>query len=347
MIRVLVVEDSLTVRARLVEILSGQPDLAVVGEAGDGKRAIEMCQRLRPDVITLDLALPEINGLGVTEQIMSATPTPILVVSASINRGEVHDTYQALAAGAVDVLDKPGEDDVDWEQRFLAAVRMVARIKVITHPRARLGAFARVKAPSSPPAIVQPPAKIDVVALGASTGGPGALATAIGHLPASFALPIVVVLHIDPAFAPSFADWLAQRTGKVVRLAREDDVLDAYSGRVLVAPPSAHLTIARGRVRLVAGAPRNYCRPSIDVLFESLAADRGARTLACLFTGMGRDGAAGLLAIRRAGGVTIAQDEESSVVFGMPREAILLGAAERVLSLDAIGPMIDILARQP
>lgn len=336
MIRVLVVDDSKTVRAKLIEVLSAQPEFTVVGEATNGREAIERCTALRPDVMTLDLALPEIDGLGVTEHVMAVVPTPILIVSASFNRGEVFKTYEALNAGAVDVLDKPGADEDDWDTRFIAAVRMVARIKVITHPRGRLRGLHKLTAPP-PPAIART-GRIDLVAIGASTGGPSAILDVLSGLPKAFPLPILVVLHVDPAFCVSFADWLSTRSGRTVNIAEDGAIPQA--GQVMFAPPHRHLAIHANRARLVDSPARHHCRPSIDVLFESLAADRGSTTLAALLTGMGRDGATGMLAIRRAGGHTIAQDEATCVVYGMPREAALIGAADRVLPLQEIGPAI-------
>ena len=345
MIRVLVVDDSTTVRARLTEILATDPEFSVIGQAADGREAIELCARLRPDVITLDLALPEIDGLGVTEHVMAVLPTPILIVSASFNRGEVFDMYQALRAGAVDVLEKPRDGDHDWEARFLSAVRMVARIKVITHPRARLKSLARSSPAVPPPAQHAPPRACELLAIGASTGGPGAILDVLAGLPQPFHLPIAVVLHIDAAFAASFADWLGTRSGRPVQLAAEGTALADCDGIVLLAPPNSHMTIVHGRVRLVNGQPRHHCKPSIDVLFESIALAQGERTLAVLMTGMGRDGAQGLLAIRRTGGITIAQDEATSVVYGMPREAAMIGAAEHILPLGDIGPTITALTK--
>jgi two-component system chemotaxis response regulator CheB len=345
MIRVLVVDDSPTVRNRLIEILGSDPEFHVVGNAADGREAIELCAKLRPDVITLDLALPEIDGLGVTEHVMAVVPTPILIVSASFNRGEVFNTYQALGAGAVDVLEKPREGDEAWEARFLAAVRMVSRIKVITHPRARLKSLSR-PLPLVPPAAIR--AKVrpcELLAIGASTGGPSAILDVLSGLPQPYHLPIAVVLHIDAAFAGSFADWLGTRSGRTVRLAAEGEALADCDGVVLLAPPHHHMTFVHGRARMVKGEPRHHCRPSIDVLFESIALAKGARTLAVLLTGMGRDGAQGLLAIRNAGGVTIAQDEATSVVYGMPREAAILGAAEHILAIGEIGPAITALTK--
>jgi two-component system chemotaxis response regulator CheB len=283
------------------------------------------------------------SGLAVTEHVMAHAPTPILIVSSSFNRGEVFDTYEALAAGAVDVLDKSGTSaDVDdgWDRRFVAAVRMVSRIKVITHPRGRLGALGRPRGKSGEvptmPAIDT--ANVALVALGASTGGPGALADVLTGVPVDFPLPIVVVLHIDAAFASAFANWLGTQTGRAVRAAVDGQVL--APGAVLVAPSHRHLVVRGKRAYCSDAPPRNFCKPSIDVLFESIAADYGASAMACLLTGMGRDGAAGMLAIRRAGGVTIAQDEATSVVWGMPREAVANGGAARVLPLHQISTAI-------
>jgi two-component system chemotaxis response regulator CheB len=345
-IRVLVVDDSLTVRQRLIEILETDPEFVVVGQAGDGRRAIELVAQLRPDVITLDIAMPDMTGLAATEHIMAHQPTPILVVSASFNRGELFDTYGALAAGAVDVLDKPKADDTSWEARFLSTLRLVSRIKVITHPRARLGAMGRSRGPSAPiPKVELSTRGIDVVAVGASTGGPGALSTVLGAIGPGFPLPILAILHIEAPFAGAFAEWLGQQIRLPVRLAQDGEHLDQLGGEVRFAPAGTHLVVQHRRLRLVASPPRNHCRPSIDVLFESLAAEVNLRVGAALLTGMGRDGATGLLAIRRAGGATIAQDEATSVIYGMPREAVLLGAAERELPLGDIGPALDGLGR--
>src|SRR5258707_15708436 len=196
--RVLVVEDSLTIRKRLVEILESAPDMEVIGEAEDGKRAIEICQQCRPDVITMDMMLPIMNGLAATEYIMAHCPTPILVVSASTNRGELFKIYEALAAGAVDVLDKPSGTEAEgvWESRFLSTLKLVARIRVITHPRARLAGLGR-PALDAPPQSIDlsgPAQRYDLVAIGASTGGPAAIGEILRGLPAEFPLPILFVL---------------------------------------------------------------------------------------------------------------------------------------------------------
>lgn len=275
-IRVLVVDDSTTVRGRLVEILSADPEFTVVGEAADGMRAIELCNELRPDVMTLDLVLPRLSGLQVTEHVMAHSPVPILIVSSSFNRGEVFNTYEALAAGAVDVLDKSGslEDDGEWERTFVSSVRMVSRIKVITHPRGRLGAMGRTRAntPSARlAAAVDSSREIAVLAIGASTGGPAAIARVLQGIPTNFPLPILVVLHIDGAFASAFANWLGTQVGRQVRCASDGELLS--DAPILVAPSHRHLVVSGKRAHWSDLPPRNFCKPSVDVLFESLAID--------------------------------------------------------------------------
>jgi len=342
-LRALIVEDSLTVRSRLAEILASDPDIEVIGEAADGKTAIEIVQRERPDVITMDMMLPLMTGLAATEYIMAHCPTPILIVSASVNRGELFRTYDALAAGAVDVLDKPtgNEPDGAWERKFIAAVKLVAKIKVITHPRGRLKSMNA--APPIPSVSLTPArdrADFGVVAIGASTGGPGAIVEVLRGLPPNFPQPILLVLHINEPFGSAFADWLDAQTTRRVSHAVDGQPIADIAGRVAMAPGHSHLVVRGGRLRLTKDAERHSCRPSVDVLFESVAADFGAHAAACLLTGMGRDGAQGLLAIRNAGGLTIAQDEATSVIYGMPREAVQLGAAQHVLPLPEIGPAI-------
>lgn len=340
--RVLTVEDSATVRARLRQAIESDQAFELVGEACDGRQAVELCEARRPDVITMDIVLPTMSGLAATEHIMAHTPTPILVVSSSFNRGELFKTYEALAAGAVDVLEKPGiEDDDVWDRRLLSTLRIVSRVPVITHVRGRLA--PPVEAPSRP-SLPAPhvdghvPARI--VAIGASTGGPGAILAVLRGLPEDFPTPIVFVLHISRQFGSAFADWLAGQTRRKVTLAVPDQRIEDRAGQIVMAPPDVHLVVRNGRLHLSQDQERNFCRPSVDVLFESVAREYGQEAVGCLLTGMGRDGASGLLSIRAAGGMTIAQDEASSVVYGMPREAMLLGAAHKNLPLDEIGPAI-------
>jgi len=352
-IRILVVEDSLTVRRRLCDVLAADPALEVVGEAVDGKQAIALCQSLRPDVVTMDMMLPVMSGLAATEYIMAHCPTPILIVSSSTNRGELFKTYEALAAGAVDVLEKPLANQAEgtWERHFIATVKLISRIRVITHLRARLGVPgpARLESravPSLPSSLLASLARrrYEIVVIGASTGGPAAILEILRALPSSFPLPILFVLHIGEPFGVAFAEWLDSQTGMRVAYARDGDAVNAKVGQVVMAPPESHMVVRGRRLCLTQDPPRHSCRPSVDSLFESVGREYGPAAIACLLTGMGRDGAAGLLAVRQSGGLTIAQDEATSVVYGMPREAMLLGAVERELPLAQIGPGLSAIA---
>jgi two-component system chemotaxis response regulator CheB len=255
--------------------------------------------------------------------------------------------YDALAAGAVDVLEKPNGDEPegDWERRFLSTLKLVSRIRVITHPRARLKTYAppAIQQVAAPAEETEPQHQIKVAAIGASTGGPSAVVDVIRALPRDFAPPVLLVLHLNPKFGFAFADWLDQQSERRAAFARDGEPVAEAAGRVLMAPPDRHMAIRDGRIHLHNGPERFSCRPSVDVLFDSVAREYGQSAAACLLTGMGRDGASGLLAIRTAGGMTIAQDQATSVVYGMPREAALLGAAVRVLPLGEIGPALAAL----
>ncbi|MBI2944204.1 MAG: chemotaxis-specific protein-glutamate methyltransferase CheB [Candidatus Wallbacteria bacterium] len=344
-VRVLVVEDSTTVRRHIVDALSSDPELEVVGEAADGATAIEHCKRLRPDVITLDIVMPGVDGLSAVEQIMGDCPTPILIVSSSTERGELFRTYEALAAGAVEVLEKPDgtEPEGCWEAELRATLKLVAKIRVITHPRIRLERAATRARPVAAPPLAP---GLRAVVMGASTGGPAAVLQILRGLPADFPLPILLVIHIGKLFASSLAEWLDALSPLPVACALDGEPMPLPGrGRVVMAPPGCHLAVRDGRLRLEDGPERNYCRPSVDVLFESAASALGPKAVGCLLTGMGRDGARGLLALKQSGAPTIAQDETSSVVFGMPKEAIALDAAVRVLPVDRIAAALLELAR--
>jgi two-component system chemotaxis response regulator CheB len=342
-----VVEDSLTVRGRLVEILESDPEIEVVAAVDNGKDAIQLCEEKRPDVITMDMMLPVMTGLAATEYIMAHCPTPILIVSASVNRGELFRTYDALAAGAVDVLEKPTGREADgvWERNYLSTLKLVSRIKVITHHVGRLKHRAGAYADPSPKLKHPKGQGTEVVGIGASTGGPGAIVDILKGLPSDFSLPLLLVLHINEPFGVAFADWLDGQTDRRVAHAVDGQDVSDFTGRLAMAPGHSHLLVRNGKLRLTKDPERHSCRPSVDVLFESIAREYGAQGAGCLLTGMGRDGAEGLLNIRNAGGLTIAQDEATSVIYGMPREAVQLGAAQHVLPVEEIGPAIASLTR--
>jgi two-component system chemotaxis response regulator CheB len=347
-VRVLVVEDSATVRARIVSTLHTDAAITVVGEAADGQAAIDLCVARRPDVVTMDMMLPGISGLAAVKHLMRFCPTPILVLSSPSNRAGLVDTLAALEAGAVEVLDKPdatisGNDD-EWDRQFLATVKLVAKIRVVTRFGSRAtaagpvpgpGPFVRQR-PGPPPSL----GRYSVLAIGASTGGPTAVSSVLRSLPSSFGLPVLLVLHVSESFGAAFASWLGDVTGRTVRMAESGEPISSGGDQVIMAPPGRHLRLKDGLLLLTLEPERHSCRPSVDVLFESLAAEAGPSVAACLLTGMGRDGAAGLLDVHRRGGLTIAQDEATSTVFGMPGEAVRLGAAQHVLPLDQIGPAL-------
>jgi two-component system chemotaxis response regulator CheB len=296
----------------------------------------------------MDMMLPEMSGLAATEYIMAYCPTPILIVSASINRGELFKTYDALAAGALDVLEKPtGEEPPGvWERNFLATVKLIARVRVITHPRGRLSPSqpVQVARPAPTPADIQTGCR--VVAIGASTGGPGAIVEILRSLPAEFNLPILFVMHINVMFGAAFAEWLDGQSERRVGYARDGDPFTSAAGRVVMAPPDQHMVIRDGRFRLNRDPERHSCRPSVDTLFESVALEFGPTAAGVLLTGMGRDGASGLLAMRKAGAFTVAQDQATSVVYGMPQQAAMLNAASRIVPLPEVGPLMTALWRR-
>jgi len=343
-IRVLIADDSPTILDLLREVVSSDAQFEIVGTASNGSEAVALCRSLRPDVITMDMMMPVMSGLEATEEIMAYCPTPILIVSSSFNRGEIFKSYDALAAGAVDVLEKPAgtEPEGEWEARLLSALRVIARIRVITHLKARNRHIpTRLDGASAP----SPSIPTKLLAIGASTGGPAAAVEVFRNLPIDVRIPVLFVLHLNAQFGHAFADWLATQSPWPARFARDGEPLQTAAGSIVLAPPDRHLILERGRLRLTDAPERHSCRPSIDVLFESIAAEMGSSAAAAILTGMGRDGAAGLLAIRRAGGETIAQDEASSVVYGMPREAALNGGAKQILPLVEIGPALANVVR--
>jgi len=330
MIRVLLADDSILVRAILKAALQGAGDMVVVGEAANGVEAVALNEALKPDLIIMDILMPGMGGLEATEAIMAKLPTPILVLSATLDDKDVTQAFTAIKKGALDVMAKPalagGDNQREFVARLLERIRLLARIKVIHH-------LQRKREPDAV-ALQKQSAKRSILAIGASTGGPRAVLSILKTLPADFCGAVFVVQHISSGFANGFANWLNLECQLPVRLAEAGD--QPMKSEVLVAPTDCQMLLEDGRIKVLDAPAVNSCRPSIDVFFNSLAAERGRDTVGVLLTGMGRDGAQGLAEIRNSGGFTVAQDEKSCVVFGMPKAAIALNAAEVVLALEAI-----------
>ena len=338
MIRVLVVDDSPTVRELLTQILQSDPGLRVIGTARDGEEAVRLAGQLRPDVITMDIRMPRLDGFQATKRIMQSVPTPIVVVSASVESEELKITFNAIRAGALTVVEKPagpaGPAFETIRAQLLTTVKLMAGVKVV-----RRWATGMLR----PAATVPPraPAEVHtaVVAIAASTGGPGALYQVLRDLPADFPVPILIVQHIARGFGAGMVDWLRGTTRLAVATAQAGDTLQA--GRVLVAPDDRHLDLGRdGRVVLrPRSSDRELC-PSADVLFAAVARVLGQKALGVIMTGMGRDGVAGLKDLKAAGGRVLAQDEKSCIVFGMPKEAIAAGVTDQVVPLEQMARAI-------
>ena len=329
MIRVLVVDDSSTMRRLISASLSADPELEVVGEAGDPLEAREAIKTLNPDVITLDVEMPNMNGLDFLERLMRLRPMPVVMVSTLTARG-TEATLQALELGAIDCVEKPGGADATGFGRLAEKVKVAARARVRQH-------CAR-KEPVATDAFT--PAN-KLVAIGSSTGGVEALLTIVERLPANCA-PTVIAQHMPASFTKSFAERLNRTSAATVSEARDGDPL--VPGRVYVAPGGDfHLEVEGTRhlrCRVSHGDPVSGHCPSVDVLFSSVARAAKDHAVGVILTGMGRDGARGLLAMRQAGAKTLGQDEATCVVYGMPRAAFDLGAVERQLPLEKLGPAI-------
>ena len=337
-IRVLVVEDSPVARRLIVHILGSDSELQVVAEAENGAQAVELAARHRPDVIVMDVVMPTMDGLEATRRIMETTPTPIVLVSAGYD-GAVDLSFEALDAGALTLLAKPRGPQVEGfaEQAtsLTITVKLMADVKLV---RRRSRTRKPALRPAATPVTLHRPA--GVVAIASSTGGPAALATILGALPEATPVPVLIVQHITPGFHHGLVDWLDRVSPLRVCLAREGSPLRA--GEVLVGPSDVHLGVtSRGKIALSADPPVDGHRPSATHLFASVARVFGDRACGVILTGMGDDGAVGLGILKEAGGLVLAQDEATSVVYGMPREAVARGVVDRVLPLDQMaGAMI-------
>lgn len=328
-IHVVVVDDSPTVQRLLVAILQEADGIEVVGTGASGRDAIRLVQRMRPDVVTMDLRMPGMDGLEATRQIMRQTPTPIVIVTGTLMQADIDITFEALRAGALTVVRTPGLADPEGCDKVVQAVRLMAEVPVVHH----WGRTGRGQPPPQPR--MDNHRGIQMIGFAASTGGPGALATILRQLPADFCVPVLVVQHVAAGFVYGLAEWLDGETPLKVSLANHGD--RPQPGTVLIAPDDYHLQVnTAGIVELCKEPAYKQLRPSANYLFRSLAQAYGPRAAGIVLTGMGDDGAEGLRALRRAGGLTIAQDEASCIVYGMPQEALAHNAVQRELALEQI-----------
>ena len=346
---VVVVDDSPVQRRFVRAAVEADPDMTVVGEARNGKEAVALVARLRPAAVLMDLDLPVMSGIEAIERIMAASPTPILVYSAHVDGDESTNAAEALAAGAVDVLAKPGPDDSgsldSYAEQLRRRLKVAARIRVITHPRSRLRGSTPVAtrlslAPSPYVDPIEVRSGVKLIAIGASTGGPQALLNVLQTLPADLEQAVLVVQHMAEGFIPGLASWLDQLVALPVVVGASGRRLQP--GTVTIAPSGGNLLVQDDRLRVLCTPPNpgQFHVPGIDPCFTSVAEALGPDAVGVLLTGMGRDGAQGLKAMRDSGAATIGQDEATSTVYGMPQAAFALGAVSQQLPIDAVAPAV-------
>jgi two-component system chemotaxis response regulator CheB len=345
-IRVLIADDSQTVRNHLAGMVNAVPGMIVVGEASDGEEAVARVEALRPDVVSMDIRMPRMDGLEATRRIMVQCPTPIVIVSALLET-DVDLSIRSLEAGALAVVPRPAKPEPmqdSFQKQFINALTAMSGVSLV---RRRVG-LERSSEPIQA-SLVVPAARAELVVIGASAGGPSALCEVIGKLPPDYPIPVVIVQHMPDEFMAGLVRWLGGQVRLPVELAEEGQILSR--GRVYVAPGGSHLTVARYGRRLVAQLREDtgteaYC-PSVNVLFKSAALACGAECVGVILSGMGDDGAAGMMALREAGAATLAQDQATCTVFGMPGAAIERGAVQTILPLGDIPTTLIRLAGTP
>jgi len=346
MIKVLIVEDSPVVQEFLAHILTSDPAIEVAGIANNGEEACEAVKQKRPDVITMDIHMPKLNGFEATRRIMETVPTPIVVVSGSSGAKEVASTFHAMEAGALAVVMRPpGIGHPEHKAKaaeLIQTVKLMSEIKVVR----RFSRAARERVVAAPPIApsLKSATEIQIAAIGGSTGGPPALQKILSGLPQDFSVPVLIVQHIALGFVEGFREWLAGASNFPVHIASHGE--QPLPGHAYIAPDGFHMGVGSGpRIVLSDHAPENGVRPSVAYLFRTVAQVMGSRAVGVLLTGMGRDGADELKAMKEKGAITIAQDEESSVVYGMPGEAIKLDAADYILPPEDIAAVLTALVK--
>ena len=349
-ISVLIVEDSMVVKELLLHIIGADPRFHIIGAAASAEEALEILDRHSPDVISLDIRLPGMNGFEATRRIMRDKPTPIVVCSASVQSEELNITMNALRAGALAVVEKPvGTTRSDYDRlanTLCTQLAIMSDVKVVRQrtfadplEKSRK-AVAQPRTPRVTPAIPAKPFR--VLAIGASTGGPNAVVQVLTGLGVGLPVPVLLVQHIMPTFLEGFVSWLGAVTPWRAVIAKDHEV--AVAGTVYQAPPEHHLEIYGDRIRLTRHAPIAAQRPSATVMFQSVARTVGELAVGILLTGMGDDGADGLVELREAGGYTVAEHESTAVVYGMPKAAVDRGGASECLPLPDIAPRVLELA---
>ncbi len=332
-IRVLIVDDSPMIGNIFTAMLEDTPGFEVLGQAKNGVEAVRMTMRLKPDVITMDIRMPQMDGLEATRRIMSVQPTPIVIVSSSVYASDYGNAFNAIEAGALTVIEKPkglGENDFEAVRaQLITAVRAMSDVKVVSRPSTLpRGAGIGLRTAVLHDHFAR---SVQVVAIAASTGGPPVLMQIFSALPKDFCIPIVVVQHILPQFAQGLVEWLNTRSALPVTLATHGE--HYTPGRVHLCPGDVHMAISRGGIiQLERTEPIHGQRPSASRLFDSVATTAGAKSVGIILTGMGDDGVDGLEMLNKAGGHVIAQDEASCAIFGMPMMAIKRRVADEVLS---------------
>ena len=349
MINVLIVDDSAVVRQHLKDVLESDKDIRVMGTAKDGEEAVRFVQEKKPDVITMDINMPNMNGFEATRKIMETNPVPIVIVTASYDRSDVEKSFHSMEAGALAIIEKPfGEGhphSKETQNDLVQTVKLMSEVKVVRRwKRERERQSEAIDKKVSDKGLKKRDKKIKIVAIGASTGGPPIIQTILSGLKKGYPAPILVVQHISKGFLEGLVEWLRQSTGLPVHIAKHGEEL--LPGHIYFARDDYHLGVDKdGRLRLSREEIENGLRPSVSYLFRSIMNSFDGEAVGILLTGMGKDGAMEMKMMKDNGAVTIAQDRESSVVYGMPGEAVRLDGATYVLSPEEIAPTLEALAR--